>query len=318
MNREQEQALLIEQATRWLVLLRSGHASRDDWQAFMAWREQDLRHQQLCERLEHTLGAFRVAQAQGVRGEQLQRTLGAAGASRRRLLQGALAGAGVMLCAGLLADRQLPLEELSADLHTATGRRQRVTLDDGSELVLNARSAVDIDFTAQRRLLRLRRGEIQLRVAGDTRPMLIASAFGQVFSQGGRLQLRLDEERCAASALEGSLELATLTGERLQLPRRQQVSFDRYAFAPPAPLEGGEGAWVDGLLEVRNQRLADVLDALRPYRSGVLRVDPAVAGLRVSGLFRLDDSDQALDVLARTLPIRVARRTALWVSVGPA
>lgn len=317
MSHEQQQQL-IEQATRWLVLLRSGHASSDDWQAFRAWRERDPRHQQLCEQLEHTLGAFRVAQAQGVRGEQLQRTLNAAGASRRRLLHGALAGAGVMLCAGLLADRQLPLEELTADLHTATGRRQRVTLDDGSELVLNARSAVDIDFTPQRRLLRLRRGEIQLRVAADARPMLIASPFGQVLSQGGRLQVRLGAERCAATALEGALELATLAGERLQLPRCQQVDFDRYAFTAPAPLQGGEGAWVNGLLEVRNQRLADVLDALRPYRSGVLRVDPTVAGLRVSGLFRLDDSDQALDALARTLPIRVARRTDLWVNVGPA
>ncbi|MFR0692920.1 FecR domain-containing protein [Enterobacterales bacterium AE_CKDN230030158-1A_HGKHYDSX7] len=318
MTREQEQALLIEQATRWLVLLRSGQASREDWQAFLTWRERDPRHQRLCDQLDNTLGAFHVVQAQGVRGDQLQRTLSAAGASRRRLLHGALAGAGVVLCAGLLADRQLPLEELTADLHTATGKRRRITLDDGSELVLNARSAVDIDFTPQRRLLRLRRGEIQLRVAGDARPMLIASSFGQVISQGGRLQLRLGEESCAATALEGTLELATLAGERLQLPRHQQVSFDRYAFADPAPLLGGEGAWVNGLLEVRNQRLADVLDALRPYRRGVLRLDPEVAGLRVSGLFRLDDSDQALDALARTLPIRVARRTDLWVNVGPA
>ncbi len=318
MSPEEHQALLIEQATRWLVLLRSGQASREDWEAFSAWRERDPRHQQLCERLEQTLGAFRVAQAHGVRGEQLQRTLSAAGASRRRLLRGALVSAGVMLGAGLLAQRQLPLDELSADLHTATGRRQRVSLDDGSELVLNARSAVDIDFTGQRRVLRLRRGEIQLRVAGDRRPMLVTSPFGQVLSQGGRLQMRLGEEHCTALALDGALDLATLAGERLQLPRRQQVSFDRYAFARPTPLLGGEGAWVDGLLEVRNQPLAEVLDALRAYRSGVLRVDPAVAGLRVSGLFRLDDSDQALDALARTLPIRVARRTDLWVSVGPA
>jgi transmembrane sensor len=50
----------------------------------------------------------------------------------------------------------------------------------------------------------------------------------------------------------------------------------------------------------------------------LLRVDPAVASLRVSGLYRLDDSDQVLDTLARTLPIRIARRSDLWVSVGPA
>lgn len=313
-----EQALLIEQATQWLVLLRSGQASSEDWRAFAAWRARDLRHQQLCERLETTLEVFRVPLAQGVRGEQLQRTLSATGSGRRRLLQGALAGAGVMLGAGLLANRRVPLEELGADLYTATGQRQRITLDDGSELVLNARSAVDIDFNSQRRLLRLRSGEIQLRVANDRRPLLIASLLGQISSRSGRLQLRLGAERATAIALDAPLELATLAGERLQLPRRQQVRFDRYAFSAPTPLQGGEGAWVDGLLEVRGQRLGDVIDALRPYRSGVLRIDPAVAGLRVSGLFRLDDSDQALDVLARTLPIRIARRTDLWVSVGPA
>lgn len=318
MTREQEQALLVEQATQWLVLLRSGQASGEDWRAFAAWRARDVRHQQLCERLEQTLEVFRVPLSQGVRGDQLQRTLSAAGTGRRRLLQGALVGAGVMLGAALLANRRVPLEELGADLYTATGQRQRITLDDGSELVLNARSAVDLDFNPQRRLVRLRSGEIQLRVASDRRPLVIATPLGQISSRSGRLQLRLTPESCQATALDAPLELSTLAGERLQLPRRQQVNFDRFAITPPTALRGGEGAWVDGLLEVRDQRLADVLEAMRPYRSGVLRVDPSVAGLRVSGLFRLDDSDQALDALARTLPIRIARRTDLWVSVGPA
>lgn len=310
--------LLIEQATQWLVLLRSGQASVEDWHAFDAWRGRDARHQQLWDNLEKTLDVFRVPLAHGVGGQQLQRTLVGAGVNRRQLLRGALVGAGVAVGVGLLAHQRWPLGEVTADIATATGQRQRLTLDDGSELVLNARSAVDIEFTPQRRLLRLRSGELQLNLAKDSRPLLVTNAFGQISSRGGRLQVRLSEQRCLAQALEGSLELATQTGEQRFLAARQQVSFDRYGFADASPLQGGASAWVDGLLEVRNQRLEDVLDALRPYRSGVLRVDPTVAELRVTGLYHLDDSDQVLDTLARTLPIRIARRSDLWVTVEPA
>ncbi|PTQ74196.1 FecR domain-containing protein [Pseudomonas sp. GV071] len=308
---------LIEQASDWLVLLRSGTASHDDLQAFAAWRARDVRHQQLWDNLEKNLDVFRVPSAQGLRGEQVQRTLNAAGTSRRQLLRGALVGAGVAIGVGLLTNRRWPLDELSADIATATGQRQRLTLDDGSELVLNARSAVDIDFTPQRRLLRLRSGELQVRVADDSRPLLVSSAFGQLSSRGGRLQLRVGELSGVVAALDGALELTSFSGAQGYLASRQQLSFDAYRFSPATPLQGGEGAWVDGLLEVRNQTLGEVLDALRPYRSGLLRVDPAVASLRVSGLYRLDDSDQVLDTLARTLPIRIARRSDLWVNVGP-
>ena len=44
-----------------------------------------------------------------------------------------------------------------------------------------------------------------------------------------------------------------------------------------------ETAWLEGWLVVRNQTLASVVDAIRPYRNGIVRLDSAVAGLRVSG-----------------------------------
>ena len=48
---------------------------------------------------------------------------------------------------------------------------------------------------------------------------------------------------------------------------------------------------------------------LSRYRPGLLRVEPQVAGLRLSGAFQLDDTDTVLDSLARMLPIDVLYRT---------
>lgn len=316
MHDADEQQRLIEQATQWLVLLRSGRASARDHQAFQAWRGEDPRHEQLCRRLETTLGVFQVPLAQGVDGKLVQRALQAP-SGRRRFLQRALVGAGVTLGVGLsLRHTSLAELALGADLATGTGERQDFRLPDGSQLLLNAESQADLRFDGQERLLRWRGGEGRLEVVDDARPFVVRTEAGSISARSARLLVRERGGQCRVCALAGVLEVSSLGGDRLQLRKGQAVSFDRLSFAAVEPLSGGEGAWVDGLLEVRDSPLAEVIDALRPYRRGVMRLEQAVAQLRVSGLFRLDQSDLVLEALARTLPIRVSRRSEYWVSIS--
>ncbi|MNR00065.1 fec operon regulator FecR [compost metagenome] len=49
----------------------------------------------------------------------------------------------------------------------------------------------------------------------------------------------------------------------------------------------------------------------------MIRVDPAVAELRLSGVFPLDDAERALRALEPALPIAVTRHTQYWLQVGP-
>ncbi|QJI30545.1 DUF4880 domain-containing protein [Pseudomonas sp. ADAK18] len=310
---------LIDSATRWIVLLRSGQASAADWQRYHQWRAEDPRHDALCQQLETRLGVFQIAQAQGVSGKVLQQALQAP-SSRRTLLRGALIGAGVALGASLLArPLGLPLSELTADLRTGTGERRTVELADGSELLLNARSTADIQFDPQRRLVRLREGELLAKIANDAnRPFLIQTEQTRLRAYGNRLLLREREGQGHVVALNGTLEIDGQNGDRLQLAAGHEVSYDRAGFGPVQASSSGATAWIDGFLQVRDRPLVEVIEALRPYHNGVLRLDPAVAGLGVSGLYRLDNPQQILDTLARTLPIHITRRTGLWVTVSAA
>lgn len=308
---------LIDSATRWYVLLRSGEATAADWQRYHHWRAADPRHDALCRQLETRLGVFQVAQAQGVSGKVLQQALDAP-SSRRRVLQVALAGAGVAMGAALLS-KPMGLADLTADVRTGTGERRTVTLADGSELLLNAQSAADIQFDPQRRLVRLREGELLARVASDrNRPFLIQTEQAQVRAFGNRFVLRERQGQGQVVALDGALEIDRQSGERLQLAAGHEVHFDRAGFGLVQVSSAGATAWIDGFLQVRDRPLDEVIDALRPYHTGVLRLDPSVAGLRVSGLYRLDNPQQILDTLARTLPIHITRRTGLWVTVNAA
>jgi len=65
-------------------------------------------------------------------------------------------------------------------------------------------------------------------------------------------------------------------------------------------------------------RLEDFTAELARYRSGVVRCDPAVADLRVSGVFSLRDTDRALENLTRGLPVDVVYRTRYWVTLRAA
>ncbi|OCW19569.1 DUF4880 domain-containing protein [Pseudomonas aylmerensis] len=308
---------LIDSATQWYVLLRSGQATTQDWQRYHQWRAADPRHDALCRQLETRLGVFQVPQAQGVSGKVVQQALEAP-SSRRQVLQIALAGAGVAVGAVLLA-KPMGLSELTADVRTGTGERRTVTLDDGSELLLNAQSAADIQFDPQRRLVRLREGELLAKVASDRlRPFLIQTDQACLRAYGNRFLVREREGQGQVVALNGAVEIDGQNGERLQLAAGHEVHYDRTGFGPMQASSSGATAWVDGFLQVRDRPLAEVIDALRPYHQGVLRLDPAVAELRVSGLYRLDNPQQILDTLARTLPIHITRRTGLWVTVSAA
>lgn len=71
------------------------------------------------------------------------------------------------------------------------------------------------------------------------------------------------------------------------------------------------------MLLARDMRLGDVIAELSRYRPGVLRCDPAVAELRVTGAISLKDTDAALRLLSNNLPVHIELRTPYLVTVAP-
>ena len=63
--------------------------------------------------------------------------------------------------------------------------------------------------------------------------------------------------------------------------------------------------------------LGQFLDELARHRPGVLRCDPTVAELPLTGVFPLADTDRVLAALQQSLPVDVQRVTRYWVTVRP-
>lgn len=304
---------VLEAAATWYVQLTASRPSEQERQAWRAWLEASATHAQAwarVEKLQTQLGALPPAVSLS--------TLAGVRARRRAVAKtlGLLLVAGA---AGWGALEREPLQARMAQQRTAMGERRHLRLADGSHLDLNTASAVDVHYSANLREVHLHQGEILIETAADPsgRPFIVHTPQGSVRALGTRFVVRSDAERSRVQVLQHAVELRPLDASTsvLRLEAGQQAAFDRQHLQAPSALPSGAGAWTSGMLMAVDWRLADLLEEIARYRPGVVQCSAAVAGLRLSGAFRLDDSDTVLENLGTSLPVRVRYLTRYWVRV---
>jgi transmembrane sensor len=299
---------VVRAAAQWLALMESGSANERDRAELQKWRDSHSSHEQ----------AWRKAQLLRQRFADLPSGLAMASldrpqASRRAVLKRAV-GAVALVPTAWLISRQLPLDVWRADLRTATGEGKKIQLADGSSLQLNTASAVDIDL--KNRLIKLVEGEIALKVPG-TSPLTIRTHFGDVLVSQSEVCVRQGASGCKVSVLNGTVQLQPLHGPVFSLRGGQQVSLLAVGTGSVEPFDVLAPGWRDGVLMAQNQPLGDFLRELSTYRPGILRWEPELESLRVTGSFRLADTDRVLALLAASLPLEVHSRTRYWVTLLP-
>lgn len=294
-------------AARWLTMMESG-SSEFDPAGLQRWRDSSVQHEAAWQKAQRLRQHFA-----GVPPSLGMATLDRPPLSRRAVLKRALGVAALVPTAWMLG-QELPLEVWRADLQTATGEQRRWTLIDGSTLQLNTDSAVDLDLKARR--LVLLQGEIALAVTAST-PLSLQAPFGGITVSDGQICVRLSERSCQVSVLGGSVMLQPLQGASLRLEKGEQVSFHASGIGPVGTFDVAQLGWRDGVLVAQNQPLGDFLRELDRYRPGVLRWDQALESLRVTGSFRLENTDRILALLSASLPLDVHRRTRYWVTLTP-
>lgn len=304
-NEERE---VIRSAARWLALLESGSASEEDHLMLQHWRDSAVDNERAWQKAQQLRQRFSTLPA-----NLAMATLDRPGTARRAALKRALGVVALAPAVWLLA-RQLPLEVWRADLHTAIGEHQRLTLADGSVLQLNTDSAVNVDLGA--RQITLIRGEIALNVPGSA-PLSIDGPYGRVRVSQGEVCVRLDENDCRVSVVRGSVQVHPLQGPALVLQAQQQISLRTDGAGPVTAFDAMLPGWRDGVLTAQNQPLGDFLRELGRYRPGLLRWEPELETLRVTGSFKLDNTDRVLSLLAASLPVDIHMRTRYWVTVAP-
>ena len=294
-------------AAQWLALLESGAATERDHAALQHWRDSHPQHEQTWQKAQSLRQRF-SALPQALAMASLDRPQ----PGRRAVLKRAL-GVAALVPAAWLLSRQLPIDAWRADLHTATGERKRLSLAEGASLQLNTATAVDVDL-AQRRIT-LVDGELALNVPGTT-AMTVYTRYGQLRVSQAEVCVRQQASGCLVSVLKGAVQVRDLNGQLATLQGGQQAPLKASGLGAWAAFDVLQLGWRDGVLTAQNQPLGDFLRELERYRPGVLRWDPSLEALRVTGSFRLDDTDRILNLLAQSHGFKVQARTKYWVTLS--
>lgn len=318
MNVEHEPSdSMISQAAQWLALLHDDAVSAADRQAFNSWRHADPRHALAVTRMQAVMGSFEQLPVKPAR-QALSKVFPPA---RRKITPRpvqAIALLGVLVF-GWLSVEQGPV--WLADERTVTGERRDVLLSDGSQLQLNSGSALDVEFDERQRVVELYRGELWVEVAKDSqRPFVVKTSQGTITALGTRFMVRKRQDGSVqVSVLESAVAASADHSINVRVDAGQQAILKDGVVQTPKAIDNADpAAWTRGLLKVQDRPLGEVLQTIDANRQGVLQFDEqALQGIRVSGLFRLDDTDAALATLADNLPITVEQFTPLFVRVKP-
>jgi len=316
---------IVDAAIGWSVKLDHGEPTAAARAAFERWLGADPQHGQAWDRVAAMRGDLKrvpprlaLDTLQSVESARRVRSTG-----RRKLLRGL--GLGLVGLVSIGAIREYaPWQRLVADVSTGVGERRTVTLSDGTRLALNTDTAVSTDLSGDRRLVVLRRGEVLITTGADAgarghREFWVETPAGRLRAVGTRFVVRLDGARTFVGVTEGAVDLHPARGGPVvRVAAGAQRWLDRDGTAPAEPRGFDDDAFADGVVAGRDMRLGDLVDELARHRHGRLVCDPRVADLRVSGVFHLDDTDRALEFIARTNPVAVTRRTRFWVTVVPA
>ncbi|WP_040344011.1 MULTISPECIES: FecR family protein [Brenneria] len=310
---------IAEQAIEWMVLLRSGEATQSDYDDYQRWRRANVLHERACQRIEQTLGQFQPL-IQALPHEPIRQAL-LAPSSRRKALQYGLGMISVFSLSSLLLNQHYPLSPLLSDAKTATAQRQAIPLNDGSTLTLNARTAVNINMSPDKavRRIELRSGGVLADIAQDARrPFMISTHMGEIVALQANVNVHYEDGGVHVGVLDNIAKITNRLGQSVRVPAGHGVWFDQTTLYNIAISPDAETAWLQGRLEVRDRSLASVVRTLRDYTPGFIRLDPAVAALRVSGNFPLDDINYTLDSLAQTMPIAIVHTTDYWIHIRAA
>ncbi len=315
-NKQDWDEVLEEEAVAWIARLASGDASTADKSQAQEWRERSPQHEQAFQKARRLwLGM------EGVRGlitPTMDSKYPLEKKSEQTVLRRWVVAAMLALVAlgGLLQEDWLRVR--LADHYTGTGERTSLSLADGSVIHLNTHTALSVDYTASIRRVDLLTGEAQFVVAkDDRRPFVVHAAEGQTRAVGTAFFVRNYEEGATVTLLEGLVDVTVdsfLPGEQagVHLYPGEQVTYDvtkGLAQTQSANLRLAS-AWQRGLLIFEDTKLLTVVEEINRYRKGyVVLATDEIADYRVSGVFYLDNLDQALTTIQSQLHLSALRFT---------
>lgn len=192
---------------------------------------------------------------------------------------------------------------------TEIGERRTVTLADNSRVDIDADSSVSVDFSGDKRRVRVLKGQAFFQVEKDSeRPFVVQTNDRSVVATGTQFDVEAVEHGVQVTLVEGRVLVGrTGTQDKVALaPNDQWTDIDG---ASPTlvrlPSTIAATAWRLGKLLFNDEPLGSAVARVERYSRVRLAADPSVASIRIGGAFDVGDVRAFLNALAAYYPVDV-------------
>lgn len=312
---------LTTQAARdWIARLASGDISEAELAAYKQWAA-DPAHEAV---FQHEIALWRSLDAIGDRlapREPLSAARQTIRSHRRRRLgyAGAAIAASIVV---MLAAPQIAVR-LQAD-HRTDLAVQSITLPDGSRAVLDAGTAIAVNYTDKERRIELLQGRAWFDVEhGRRAPFRVAASGGVVEDVGTAFEVSLHGDAADTAVTNGMVRVLSPEAARpgLLLRAGQRARWSR----EDAPKRSGDmpaarmAAWRDGDILLDGVGVRRAVNEIGRYRSGPTFVMGDVDALApVTAIIRADRPDEGLAALAASARLQILHLPGGIAIVRPA
>lgn len=206
---------------------------------------------------------------------------------------------------------------------TAVGHHKTVSLVDGSTLLLNTGSQVEVLFSDQRRTVKLIKGEAHFDVAHDTtRPFEVHAGTNIVRAVGTAFTVELKPELVEVTVTEGKVQLATVTEKNNSGGKNNETPLAMVTSGQSAQIDheiktimsigkdeiSRRLAWQNGALIFNGEPLDEVIQEVSRYTTAKIVIsDPEIRHLKIGGYYKTNETDAMLQALETSFGISVKR-----------
>lgn len=322
---------VIESAAAAWLSLRDRGMDAAETAEFVRWLQKDPQHAAIFAELDTVWKNFDRLGAVAVGSPDPDLLAPRVSPRRRRVLVWSALGAAAAVTALLLGVSSSRSKPHTAE--TAIGAFQKFDMPDGSVAQLNTDSAIDLDFSATERRVRVVRGEVFFNVTKDpARPFVVTTGRVAVRAVGTAFNVRSRAAAVEVLVTEGRVRVDDLQGGQSVLPsapsaaespllaagERAVVAVSTNGSAPApvtakvekvaAPAALRALAWQERRLEFDGETLAEVVREFNRYnRQQLIIADAALAARPFSGTFRADGYESLVRLLESDFGVSAAR-----------
>lgn len=313
---------IYEELITWTVKLSSGLAKDDDRTAFANWRASNPLHEKAWLKLQAIDANFQeigsetapyVSEAIDLANQRRKVT-----SERRKQIKLLSLSVIAILGAYVFTNSYAPgLHEQS--YVAAIGKKETFQLADGTKLMLNTNTKVDVKYSFLKREIVLKQGEIYIETGHDTDSLIGRRSFWVKTEQAGleAIGTRFSVKQAAITTrlhvAEGivAMHVGDYAPVRAYANDTYNIVGSEHLPTKLNALTMDPVGWVDNVLVAKQMRLEDFAAELSSYRTEPVYCDASSKDLKVSGVFQLDVTnpvDHTLKAVIRTLPVMVTTK----------